>query len=89
MVIEYFGDDVEVFMFDGVMVNKCFCEEVCIDDYIYNFNFLLEDRYNGLVEFMWKLMDSDIDLYDFVISNVLEEYDVVKKRFEEKYFYIL
>jgi hypothetical protein len=89
VAIEYFGDDAEVPMFDGIMVNKNFCEEACIGEHIQNLNSLLEERYNGLAEFTRKSMDSDIDLNDLTTSNVPEEYEVVKQRFEEKFFHTL
>lgn len=87
IAMEYFGEHAEVPMFDGVMVNKRFCKEDDIQEHVTNLNGLLEEAYNGLAEFALKSMDSEITLHNEVENiNVAEEYEIVKKRFEEKHF---
>ena len=86
VAMEYFGEHAEVPMFDGVMVNKRFCKEDDIQEHVTNLNGLLEETYNGLAKFALKSMDSDVMLNQLEKTNVAEEYDIVKKRFEEQHF---
>ena len=79
----------EVPMFDGVMVSKSFCKSKHIESHIKNLNDLLEAPYHGLIEFALKSTESEVVLANMENANVADEYEVVKKRFEEQHFQTL
>lgn len=86
VALEYFDVHAEVPMFDGLMVSKSFCKPKHIESHIQNLNELLEAPYNGLLEFALKSTESEVVLANMENANVAEEYEVVKKRFEEQHF---
>jgi len=86
IAVEYFDVFAEIPMFDGIMVNTAFCKPTDIHDHVKNLNGLLDDRYNGLAEFAIKSTESDIVLADLEDTTVVDEYEVVKVKFEKDHF---
>lgn len=83
--IEYFQpNNVGVCMFDGLMVNKSFCQEDDVDTHIKELNQLVHDEYGGLIKFVQKPMSCDVNLSE--AEDNIEEYEQVKERFEQDHF---
>ena len=56
--IEYFQpNNVGVCMFDGLMINKSFCQEDDVGTHIKELNQLFHDEYGGLIKFCSKAHD--------------------------------
>lgn len=86
--IEYFNiDNVGVLMFDGLMIHKCFCNPDKLDKHIGILNEALHDEYNGLIKFVSKPMTCNVNIEES--KHEIEEYESVKKRFEEDHFITL
>lgn len=82
--VKFFGEHAEVLMFDGIMVSKTFCSEEDLPQHVTSLNKLFVEEYHGLIKFKVKSTDSDVVLKD--VTNGVEEYDVVKERFELDHF---
>ena len=86
--IEFFNiKNVGVLMFDGLMINKDYCDASEMNNRLAELNETLKDEYGGLITFTQKPMVCDINLAESGFE--IEEYDTVKKRFEEKHFLTL
>ena len=83
--IEHFHPaNVGVAMFDGLMINKTFCDESEIEAHVEMLNDIVKEEYGGLITFVQKPMVCNVHLEE--TEHNIEEYGSVKARFEEDHF---
>lgn len=86
-VIQYFANHAEVPMFDGLMVHKEFCATKDLSTHVHAINDMFKEKYMGLVEFVTKPTDCDIEINE--LDEAIGEYNKVKERFEKDHFMTL
>lgn len=78
----FFGKSAQVPMFDGFYVNKENLSQEMLESHLHLLNCIMDEDYNGLVRFIQKSTETDIELNEVAT----QEYEDAKPVFELKHF---